>query len=400
MERSTRGRFPAFALAALLVIGPAGPATATPDGSRVARGVTYRLLEVPTGRGPARLHVVTVDLDRTGVSVGLLYPSAVAAREPLTRLAGERGAVAAVNGDFFNISEEQHPGVPATGAPVGPEVAQGRPLKGAVPTAQRFGWTLPPGGTVEDVLAGGFDGRLRLGRLHLRGTVDSPRGTVPLRGLNQYAIAEDGIGAFTPEWGDTPRARAVCGTDLHRAAPCSSETFEVTVRHGRVVSEQPEPGSGRVPDDAVVLLGREAGARHLRGLREGDRVRVDYRLADRDGLPPRWALGASPILLDGRPLTGQDASRREPRAAAALTGGGHTLLLVATDGRSDDAPGLTMRELADTLKDLGATTAVQLDGGSSATMVTRDPSTGRPAVRNQLDGGERPIANGIGVFVR
>ncbi|MEE1782915.1 phosphodiester glycosidase family protein [Streptomyces sp. SP17BM10] len=398
MERSTRWR--SLVAAVLLVIGLAGPATATPDGARVARGVTYRLLEVPTARGPARLHVVTVDLDRPGVSVGLLHPGAVAAREPLTRLAGQHHAVAAVNGDFFNVSEEQHPGVPATGAPVGPEVAEGRPLKGAVPTAQRFGWPLPPGGTVEDVLAGGFDGRPRLGRLHLRGTVDGPQGTVPLRGLNQYAIAEDGIGAFTPEWGATSRARAVCGTDLHRWAPCSGEAYEVTVRHGRVAAGQPGPGSGRVPEGAVVLLGREAGARYLRGLRVGDRVEVDYHLADEDGLRPHWALGASPILRDGRPLTGQDASQREPRAAAALTGGGHTLLLVTTDGRSDDAPGLTMSELADTLQNLGATTAVQLDGGSSATMVTRTPSTARPAVRNRLDGGERPIANGIGVFVR
>lgn len=386
--------------AVLLAIGPAGPATAAPDGVRVASGVTYRLLDVATGRGPARLHVVTVDLDRPGVSVGLLHPGAVAAPEPLTRLAGEHDAVAAVNGDFFNVSEEQHPGVPATGAPVGPEVAEGRPLKGAVPTAQRFGWMLPPGGTVEDVLTGGFDGRLRLGHLRLRGTVDSPQGRVPLRGLNQYAIAEDGIGAFTSEWGATSRARAVCGSDLRRGAPCSGETYEVTVRHGRVAARRPEPGSGRVPEGAVVLLGREAGARYLRALRVGDRVEADYHLTDRDGLPPRWALGASPILRDGRPLTGLDASRREPRSAAALTRSGRTLLLVTTDGRSDDAPGLTMNELAGTLQHLGAATAVQLDGGSSATMVTRTPPDAHPTVRNHLDGGERPIANGIGVFVR
>ncbi|MEV7026647.1 phosphodiester glycosidase family protein, partial [Kitasatospora sp. NPDC093558] len=160
----------------------------------------------------------------------------------------------------------------------------------------------------------------------------------------------------------------------------------------------PQPGSGPVPGGTVVLVGREAGARHLRALRPGDPVDVDYHLADRDGRPQRWALGASPILLDGSPLPGLDGSRREPRSAAALAP--HRLLLVSTDGRGDDSPGLTIRELADSLHDLGATTAVQLDGGGSATLVTRDPSTGHPTVRNRLDGDQRPVPNGIGVFVR
>ncbi|MCZ9339274.1 phosphodiester glycosidase family protein, partial [Streptomyces sp. TRM76130] len=78
--------------------------------------------------------------------------------------------------------------------------------------------------------------RARLDRLALDGQVRTPRGTLPLGGFNQYALPVDSVGAFTGVWGSASRARATCGTDTDRAAPCSTDTYEVTVRGGRVVS--------------------------------------------------------------------------------------------------------------------------------------------------------------------
>jgi exopolysaccharide biosynthesis protein len=51
------------------------------------------------------------------------------------------------------------------------------------------------------------------------------------------------------------------------------------------------------------------------------------------------------------------------------------------------------------MRDLGATGAVNLDGGGSSTLVSRAPGASRVAVRNHPSGGaERPVPNGIGVF--
>ncbi|MBB5937794.1 phosphodiester glycosidase family protein [Streptomyces zagrosensis] len=367
----------------------------------LAPGVEYREFSVPSSHGTAYGHLLSIDLRTPGLSLDLVYPGAVGARAPLSQLAGDRGAMAAVNGDFFNISETQHPGVEATGAPVGPAIAAGHRLKGAVPQGQRFGPKLPPGTGTEDVIAVGQNRTARLDRLQLHGTVRTPRGSLALRGLNQYALAEGGIGAYTAAWGQTSRVRATCGTDTNRAAPCSQETYEVTVRKGRVSEVSPTPGRGPVARDSVVLVGREAGAASLRGLRVGDRVSVRHALeASRPG-PVAFAVGGYPIARGHRPLDGLDAATPAVRSAAGIGEGGRHMYLLSLDGRPQYRSGLTIAELAGLMLELGADDAVNLDGGGSSTMVTREPGAPQPTVRNNPSGGgERPVPNGIGVFTR
>lgn len=367
----------------------------------VAPGVTYQEFSLAASHGPAYGHLLTASLDAAGVSMDLLYPGTVAARSTVSRMTAQRGAVGGINGDFFNITETQHPGVDATGAPVGPSVAGGRRLGAAVPNGQRFGPAMPSGVTTRDVIGVGTDRRARLDRLTLDGTVTAAGRKLTLRGLNQYALPVGGIGAYTPAWGGTSRLRAVCGTDTDRSAPCSGDAFEVTVRRERVASVSERPGRGTIASGSVVLVGREAGARELRRLRVGDTVRVKEHLdSDRPGAL-RFAVGGFPVLRGGQPLAGLDGVTSAVRSAAGSGGGGRVFYLLALDGAADYRTGLTIAELADVMRELGADDALNLDGGGSSTMVTRDPDNGRTAVRNHPSGGaERPVANGIGIFIR
>ncbi|WP_030612173.1 phosphodiester glycosidase family protein [Streptomyces sclerotialus] len=383
-----------------------GSAAASGDALRAGRaapaasGVTYAQFSLAVPRGTAHGHLLTVDLRRPGVSVDLLYAGSVGARKAVSAMAGAQRAVAGVNGDFFNITETQHPGVEPTGASVGPAIAAGQRLKSAVPDGQRFGPALPPGTTAEDVIAVGADRRARLDRLSLRGSVTTPDGRLPLRGLNLYALPVGGIGAYTPQWGTTSRVRATCGTDTDRAAPCSTDTTEVTVRRGRVEKIADTPGRGGVPEGTTVLVGREEGAQQLRKLSVGERVRVTERLAGQRPGAPRFAVGGFPVLRDGAPLPGLDTVASAVRTAAGVGGGGHVLYLLALDGTKGNA-GLTIGELAWLMQRLGARDAVNLDGGGSSTLVLRDPGSGTATVRNHPSGGaERPVPNGIGVFAR
>ena len=59
---------------------------------------------------------------------------------------------------------------------------------------------------------------------------------------------------------------------------------------------------------------------------------------------------------------------RYPRAALGIGRGGR-LLAVAADGRGDHDAGLTLAELAEALVALGATSALNLDGGGSTSLV-------------------------------
>nr|WP_086868767.1 phosphodiester glycosidase family protein [Streptomyces viridochromogenes] len=389
--------FGALAGAALTGAAPAG---AVQRGTRIAPGVVYDEFDIAAARGTAHAHVLTVDLRERRVRLGLLHPGAVAARAPVSRQAAALGAVAGVNGDFFNISETQHPGVQATGATVGPAIARGRVLKGAVPDGQRFGPALPPGTSTADVFGVGTDRRARLDRLRLTGSVRTPEDVLPLRGLNQYALPVGSVGAFTAAWGSASRVRATCGTDTDRAAPCSTDTYEVTVRRGRVVAASDTPGGGPVAAGTTVLVGREEGARRLRKFFVGERVTVRHRLvAAASRVPYRFALGGYPVLSGGRPLPGLDDRTSAVRTAVGVADGGRRVLLLALDGAPAYRTGLTVAEVAAIMRGLGAVHAFSLDGGGSSTLVARAPGAPAVSVRNHpSDGAERPVANGIGVF--
>ncbi|MFI2763638.1 phosphodiester glycosidase family protein [Streptomyces echinatus] len=404
-RRSAAGRavltvVTAFGVLSGAALAGAAPAGAAPAGRRIAPGVAYRQFDIDAAAGTAHAHLLTVDLADPHVRVDLLHPGAVAARATVSRLADSAGAVAGVNGDFFNISETQHPGVEATGAAVGPAMAAGQVLKAAVPTGQRFGPTLPPGTNTLDVFGVGTDRRARLDRLSLDGSVGTPDGRLPLKGLNQYALPVNSVGAFTSRWGTASRVRAVCGTDTQRSAPCSDDTYEVKVRGGRVVSASDAPGSGTIPADTTVLVGREDGAQHLRKLSAGDPVDVTHTLvAASSGVPYTFAIGGFPVLRGGTPLAGLDDVTSAVRTVVGVKDDGRKLLLLALDGASDYRSGLTVAEEADTMRSLGATDAFNLDGGGSTEMVTRGTDDTAVTVRNHPSGGaERPVPNGIGVF--
>ncbi|MEV6108001.1 phosphodiester glycosidase family protein [Streptomyces sp. NPDC051940] len=395
------GAFAALSSAAPAAVAADDPGARLSAGTQIASGVEYRSFTFPASHGDVTGHLVTVDLSDPHVTTDLLHPGAVGASAPVTRMADTGGAIAAVNGDFFNITESQHPGVQATNAPVGPEIAGGHELKGAVPNAQRFGPALPPGTSTRDVIGVGMDRRARLDTLQLKGTVLTPAGSLPLAGLNQYALPVGGIGAFTSDWGTTSRVRSTCGSDTRRADPCSTDVYEVRVRRGRVESASAVIGGGPIAPDTTVLVGREAGAQELREFGVGEPVEVLSHLDAEGVVPLKFAVGGYPIARGGQPLAGLDTVTAAGRSAAGFGADGERLFLLSLDGNAETSAGLTISELAALLLDVGATDAVNLDGGGSSTLAVRAPgATAATAVNRPPGSFERPVPNAIGVFTQ
>jgi len=117
--------------------------------------------------------------------------------------------------------------------------------------------------------------------------------------------------------------------------------------------------------------------------------------------PKRWMTGAVsgwPMVVDGcKPvarLPGSDhfTHAPHPRTAVGLSADRRRLLLVVADGRRADVPGLTLPELAVLMVEVGACTALNLDGGGSSALWLRDRIVNRPS-----DGTERKVANHLGV---
>ncbi|WP_129839107.1 phosphodiester glycosidase family protein [Streptomyces sp. RFCAC02] len=285
-----------------------------------------------------------------------------------------RTTVAAVNGDFFDIN--------ATGAPLGPGVADGELLHSA-------------SGTAAEAVGIGPDGAGRVLDLWFDGTLTLPDGdTLPLDGYNSADVPVDGIGLYTPLWGTAGRAPSVAG---------ATEVTEVTVGDdGVVVSVDDTPGTGPVPADSSVLLGRDAGAAALAGLEPGDRVATEYAPRTGDGGPlPRTVVGGRGVLVeDGEPIDweGRPNNTAAPRTAVGFSRDGQEMYVLSVDGRQAASGGVTLTELAGMMADLGAWSALNLDGGGSATLLARRAGDdGVRVVNSPSDGEERAVPNGLAI---
>ncbi len=137
---------------------------------------------------------------------------------------------------------------------------------------------------------------------------------------------------------------------------------------------------------------------------DGDTVKVLLATLPRsaNGAVPWMLIGGWPrILRDGVSIAGESATlegtiasntdMRHPRTAVGFSRDSSTLYLLTVDGRTEKSVGMTIVELADLLRRLGAWQAMNFDGGGSATMVIdgllanvpSDP-TGERAVGNAL----------------
>jgi uncharacterized protein (TIGR03382 family) len=108
--------------------------------------------------------------------------------------------------------------------------------------------------------------------------------------------------------------------------------------------------------------------------------------------------GFPELVVEGQVMTGfpdrGDMADRHPRTAMGLTADRQTFLLVVVDGRSSASVGMTGRELAALMGELGAHVAFNLDGGGSSQMWI----AGQGTVNDPSDGAPRAVANHWGVF--
>jgi exopolysaccharide biosynthesis protein len=122
--------------------------------------------------------------------------------------------------------------------------------------------------------------------------------------------------------------------------------------------------------------------------------------------PPHNAIGGDRFLLQEGQVTGaaKASDALHPRTAAALDRSGRYLVLLVVDGRQPGySEGITTGELALLLRRRGAYTAINLDGGGSATVAVRD-GKGMPQVLNSpinhryFPGSERAVSNHLAIF--
>ncbi|MEM8638154.1 MAG: phosphodiester glycosidase family protein [Cyanobacteria bacterium P01_G01_bin.54] len=122
----------------------------------------------------------------------------------------------------------------------------------------------------------------------------------------------------------------------------------------------------------------------------------------------QFALSGGPLLLErGQPARRDPVSSEDKpyaRLVVALDQSGTRLWLIAVDGKQPFySEGMTLPEVTALAQDLGADTALNLDGGGSTTLV--QAKDGQPQLLNspvhaKIPMLERPVANHLGIRAR
>jgi exopolysaccharide biosynthesis protein len=153
-----------------------------------------------------------------------------------------------------------------------------------------------------------------------------------------------------------------------------------------------------------VLSGFGPRATEIAALTDGDTIRILLGTlpAMARQRQPALVIGGWPrILRDGRSVAAdaatvegtisRNAETRHPRTAVGFSRDSTTLLLLVVDGRTSVSMGMTLVELADVMRHLGAWQALNFDGGGSTTMVIDGAVVNVPSDAT----GEREVGNAL-----
>ena len=284
-----------------------------------------------------------------------------------------------VNGDFFGDDNE----------PLGAFVTDGALLR--TPSSTHLQLSLTADGKLTDQMFN-WTGKL----------LPTDLAPVNLDGVN-VARPAGKIVLYTPAFGPstettTPGAELV----LRVVEPAGEFRLDQTARV-ELVALNDGAQNGPIPPGGAVLAGDGVGADALRSL--WDRVNSGavsnqalLRLsADED---VQESLGGSPILVrNGKRWFGDPGDDftdgRHPRTIVGWTAAGDELL-VTVDGRQPDVSvGMSLYEATDFLIALGATDAINLDGGGSTTFVQSGAVVNHPSDVQVRNGGKTLIRHSV-----
>lgn len=332
---------------------------------RLSPGAVVRGWDETSSRGPARFYLIRMKWPERGLRADYMKGGRVQKRRKVSGMVKrQRRAIAGINGDFFDIGD--------TGAPLGVGKARGKRKHHGIDAGWNAAFYVPRRGAP------------RIGTVGLRARVKGGA-RFPLTNYNSPQVKPGGIGVYDWRWGEASGFR---WTDGQR-----KNVRMVRIKRGVVVRNRARrfPSGTQVTGKFLIARGAKA-SRQLKRLRKGTRLKVRHKLQGR----PRMAISGNRILLSDRKIQVSDDAAMHPRTAIGIDRDKKRLMFFVVDGRQEFSRGYTMRELALTMRRLGAEDALNLDGGGSTTMVVR--RNGRlQLVNSPSSGWQRKVPNGISI---
>ena len=311
-----------------------------------------------------------------GYAVGLETPLSMAERNDWPG----HDVVGAINGDFFNNQSSKEMGIPMSG-----QVTNGELL---VSSHNRACFVLDD------------DNCPYVDRLTFTGSVTCGETSFPLYFVNRMRYGYEDIAAdqtilFTHAFGPATYAGDVTGKMLvlkpvdepFKWLACGSE-------HCIIESIIEARKSTPIPEGRAILLLKGARADYADSMNEGDELTITLHEKlnrnNKEVAIKQMIGGSNHLFMWNGEYNPSDAwDERHPRTAIGYTADSTRVFFVVVDGRQTASAGVTLRDLSDIFKNLGAAFAVNLDGGGSSVLMVNDE-----IINNPSEGPVRTVGNG------
>lgn len=339
----------------------------------LSSGVTHEHIKQFHAAGWWNINVLRVDLEDEYTTVDTIFnKKGIAGTETITNMIKDTDAVGAINADFFSMGSPSFP--------LGAAISNGQ-----IVSSPKYndGSNLP-------VFSIDKNKNPFMSYWNWNTDVVAPNGRkLPVITINKDSGSHNHAVVFNDNWGGL----------THNGA--TADVVDLVVRDNKVVDIRVGIGGIYVPEGATVINGRgPAKAFLLNNFKLGDTLllksggNVDFNNIS-------TAVGGGSWLLKDGAKTGSDINIKgnQPRTAIGLTADKKQLIMMTLDGRNNIFTGVTQPVLAGIMKHLGASDAINLDGGGSTTMATKERDEEEAKVVNILSQKyERKVSNGLGVF--
>lgn len=277
---------------------------------------------------------------------------------------------AGVNADFFGNSK-----------PIGSTV-----INNEIWYANNNGWT----GWAIDA-----NKRPLVGNSTFSGSVTSSAGASHSLTTVNNARYEDNLIIYTPKYGSNTGTNDY-GTEVI-ITPIDGGLLSMGTVQMKVAEAPHSAGSTSIPAGSYVLSGHGTASSFVAGLTEGETITISTQmtLGENTIIPTQMAGGQPMILSGGEVLSTEGAldhlTALNPRTAIGYDATGTKLVLLVVDGRTTASQGCVSKVLADIMREVGCSEAMNFDGGGSSAIYTKVLG-----VRNNpSDGKERSVTNGV-----
>jgi len=386
-----RAKTIAMFLGVLFILVLSSPAQ---DFKTVRDGIEYAELTRTIDNQPVRMNLLRLDLTKVRLDVVHAMDAAIGT-ETTSSIAKRKGAIAAINAGFFRLDTSAFAGDPAGIFQIdGKLLSEANNGRIALLINNSVDWCVKCRTSAK---------RTDVDIKHLKTFAEfwSDARKFQINGVDRQ-IKENEVVLYTPEFGITP--------------PSDTKILEIVIDNKRVQTIAETTGSTKIPVAGYVLAATGAGRQQAQSIAAASKEALvivgsyienpenspsGAKMAFTDvedivgGVPQLIKNGKMDITWEQEKTTKSFVETRHPRTAVAKIKNGK-FLMITVDGRSESSGGISLYDLAALLLELGASDAMNLDGGGSTTMFLDGRVVNHPSDKE----GERKVSDAILVTPR